>query len=196
MIALAVYAAIVNPTEETGGLVVMAVYIVFFIAFFFLANALWIGSIRGNAIRISEEQFPEVYAQALQLARKMGLKKMPRIYVCNSNGLLNAFAAKFMFHHYVIIMSEVFELAYEKGEKELGFVLAHELAHIYRDHLAFGFALWPAQFTPFLGKALSRAAEYSCDRIAAELEPKGAESGLVCLAAGRGLYKYVNTRFL
>ena len=54
----------------------------------------------------------------------------------------------------------------------------------------------PANVVPFLGTALSRAREYTCDRIAQELVPEGAVMGLVALAAGTKLYRRINLKAL
>jgi Zn-dependent protease with chaperone function len=48
-----------------------------------------------------------------------------------------------------------------------------------------------AKFIPVLGTALSRAQEYSCDRIALQLCPEG-KHGIFLLLLGRHLYKNVN----
>jgi len=85
---------------------------------------------------------------------------------------------------YVIIYTDVLELAYSFGESELAFVISHELAHIQCGHLKRKWIDFPAKLVPFLGQALSRAREYTCDRIAQELVPEGASMGLVALSAG------------
>jgi Zn-dependent protease with chaperone function len=60
----------------------------------FLLHGLFIGSIRGNGIRVSDRQFPEVYRLAQHLAGQMGLNPVPAIYVLQAGGLLNAFATQ------------------------------------------------------------------------------------------------------
>jgi len=83
-------------------------------------------------------------------------------------------------------------MAYEKGEAEVAFVLAHELAHIKRRHTKFRYLHHPASFVPFLGLAYSRACEFTCDHIAKALCPEGAKWGLVALATGSKIYRQVN----
>ena len=46
-------------------------------------------------------------------------------------------------------------------------MIAHELGHIHRGHVRWHFVLAPAPLVPFLGAALSRAREYTCDRYGA-----------------------------
>lgn len=157
-----------------------------------ILHGLFVGHIRGNAIRVSQSQFPEVHRLSQQLTVEMGLDQVPAIYVLQAGGLLNAFATRFLGRSFVIIYTDVLELAYAQGEAELAFVIAHEFAHIRRKHLSLHWLLYPAYFVPFLGKAYSRACEYTCDRFAAHLRPDGAAKGLLVLAAGKNLYRRVN----
>ncbi|HEX6989872.1 MAG TPA: M48 family metallopeptidase, partial [Bacillota bacterium] len=119
----------------------------------FVGQGLFIGSIRGNGVRVTERQFPEVYRLTESLARQMGLERTPAVYVLEAGGFLNAFAARFLRRNFVIVYSDVLALAYEAGEDELAFVIAHELAHIRRGHLAWRSLLYPALLVPFLGQA-------------------------------------------
>ena len=105
-----------------------------------------------------------------------------------AGGLLNAFATRFFGRDFVVIYSDVLELAYSEGDAELAFVICHELAHIKRKHLTRRLLLYPSMLIPFLGAAYSRACEYTCDRFGAHYQPDGALGGLLVLAAGKMLY--------
>ena len=109
----------------------------------------------------------------------MELNPVPAIYVLQAGGLLNAFATRFLGRSFVVIYSDVLELAYMKGEAELAFVICHELAHIKRKHLAWRWFLYPSMLIPFLGAAYSRACEYTCDRFGAHYRPDGALGGFL-----------------
>lgn len=170
------------------------VYIVVGVSIALIIQGLFIGNLRGNSVRVSETQFPEVYNLAQKLGGKMGLNPVPAIYVLQSGGLLNAFATRFIGRNFVVIYSDVLELAYEKGESSLGFVICHELAHIHRKHLTLNWLLYPSTLIPFLGPAYSRACEYTCDRYGAYYQPDGAIPGLLVLAAGKRLYHNVNAQ--
>ena len=156
-----------------------------------ILHGLFIGALRGNGIRVSEKQFPEVYRLTEQYANQMGLSPVPSVYVLQAGGLLNAFATRFLGRNFVIIYSDVFELAYEK-ESALAFIICHELAHLKRKHLTKLWLLYPAMIIPFLGSAYSRACEYTCDRFGAHFRPDGASLGFLILAAGKKLYRNVN----
>jgi len=185
VISLLVYLALVVSIVGIAYIAIGAVIEV-------IVQGLFIGSIRGNGIRVSEKQFPEVYRIASQLANQMGLNPMPAIYVLQAGGLLNAFATKFLGRSFVVIYSDVLELAYAKGESELAFVICHELAHIKRQHLTWRWLLYPSMLVPFLGTAYSRACEYTCDRFGSHYRPDGAVGGLLVLASGKRLYCSVN----
>lgn len=164
------------------------------LAFILFSNAIMLGSIRGNGVRVSEQQFPDVHERVVELARKMELKKVPDVFVIHSEGAFNAFATRFFGRNMVVIYSEVFELAREKGDKELDFIIAHELTHVQRRHVWKSILTLPAAFIPFLSQAYSRACEYTCDRSAAYYIQDGpaAKRALTILSIGKSLYKEVN----
>lgn len=161
-----------------------------------VAHGFFIGQLRGNGVRVSERQFPELHRLVERLSREMELPTAPDVYVLQAGGLLNAFATRFLGRNFVVICSDVLELAYENGEPALGFVVAHELAHVKRKHLAKRWLLYPAMFVPFLGTAYSRACEYTCDRFAAHYQPDRVYDGLAVLASGKKLYAAVNVAAL
>lgn len=150
-------------------------------------HALSMAHIRRNAVRISDKQFPDLYGKVAALSEKMGLKKMPAIYVMQSNGILNAFATRFFGKNMVVLYSEIFDLIEEGREDEVLFVLAHELAHIKKRHLSMHAFILPAMWIPFLGEAYLRACEYSCDRYAAYYTGnlQAAQDALMTLAIGK-----------
>ena len=148
---------------------------------------------RGSAVRLSRWQFPDIYAVKEDFARRLGLKRDPEIYLMSGNGALNAFAASTFGYDFVVIHSELFSNTYEKNKDALAFIIGHELGHLRLGHTRLWYQLSTAYVdrVPLLGKFLSRAREYSCDRHGAYLAPQG-EEGLVLLAAGRYVYKEVN----
>lgn len=163
-------------------------------AFVLFTNVIMLGSVRGNGVRLSERQFPDVYGRAAELSAKMGLRTVPDIFLVQSEGALNAFATRFFGRNMIVLYSEVFDLAREKGEKELDFIIAHELAHIRRRHILKNLLIMPARFIPFLSQAYSRSCEYSCDREAAYITGDGAAAkrALTLLGAGKGVFREVD----
>ena len=86
----------------------------------------------GDGVEITAKQFGEIFAEYADLGREMGLEKLPRLYVVNGNGTLNAFASKCTLRKsFVIIYSDIVDLLYEHGDiNGVRFVLAHELGHV------------------------------------------------------------------
>lgn len=169
-------------------------YLVIGVAVVLFLHGMMMGHVRSNGVKLTEQQFPEVYHQAVELCRQMGIARVPDIFVLQSDGMLNAFATRSWGRNYVVLYSNLFELIESGEHDELAFVLAHELAHIERNHIRKNLLLLPALWMPFLGKAYSRCCEYTCDRIAAAYtgNAQAAIQGLVILAIGRTLHKRVN----
>ena len=148
---------------------------------------------RGSAVRLSPRQFPDIYTVKDDFARRLNLRRDPEIYLMSGNGALNAFAASTFGYDFVVIHSELFSNTYEKNKDALAFIIGHELGHLRLGHTRLWYQLSTAYVdrVPLLGKFLSRAREFSCDRHGAYLAPRG-EEGLVLLAAGRYVYKEVD----
>ncbi|MDQ0156592.1 M48 family metallopeptidase [Robertmurraya andreesenii] len=174
---------------------IIGLFVIAFIIFFSVVlHGLYVGGIRRNGVRLSEEQFPELYQKAMVVAKDMGLSKIPDIYVMESEGMLNAFATRFFMKDMVVLYSGIFDLIEKNGEKEVLFVLAHEFAHLKRKHVLISLLILPAMWVPFLGNAYLRACEYTCDRYATYYiqSLEAATNGLLMLAIGKELYSKVN----
>jgi Zn-dependent protease with chaperone function len=193
VISIALYAALVLLILSGGQVAgTIVFYLIVIVVGYFVVHGLFLGHVRGNAIRVSRRQFPELMAMADQHSRRLGLDDTPDIFVLQSGGVLNAFATRFLGRNFVVLYSDVLALATQKGEKAVSFVLGHELGHVRRKHMTRRALLYPAMMFPFLGSAYSRACEYTCDRFGNALEPAGGVDGLLVLAAGRELYSQVN----
>ena len=193
IVSLAIYAAlamvILSGSPIAGPLIF---YLVLIVIGVFIAHGLFLGQVRGNGVRVSRRQFPELMTMAEEHSRRLNMET-PDIFVLQAGGLLNAFATRFLGRNFVILYSDVLALATQKGERAVSFVLAHELGHVKRKHMTRRALVYPAMVFPFLGGAYSRACEYTCDRFGNALEPEGGVDGLLVLAAGRDLYTQVNS---
>lgn len=195
VVSLLVYAGLVLvglQKPEAAASIVMYGLIFSLVGLF--AHGLALGRVRGNAVRVSEKQFPLLHRIATAHARKLGLKTVPTVYVMESGGLLNAFATRFLGRDFVVLYADVLELALAQGEAAVGFIMGHELAHVWRGHLKYRWLTLPGRLFPYLGTAYSRACEYSCDRIGAFCQPEGAITGLLALAAGKQLHAHVDVK--
>lgn len=172
----------------------MLAYLIGFPTLFFVLHGIGVGYLRGNGVRVSERQFPELLQMARRHAATLELAKVPDLFVLQSGGMLNAFATRFLGRDFVVVYSDVLAMAESRGEGAVSFIVAHELAHVKRGHLKHRWLTLPGRIVPFLGSAYSRACEYTCDRLGAHCEPTGAVDGLLVLAAGRELYPRVAVR--
>lgn len=166
------------------------VYLIIIPIVFASMHGIFIANIRGNGIKISENQFPEIYELANKYSNMMDMD-VPDIYVIEAGGILNACATRFARRDFVILYSDILDMAYNEGENVVSFILCHELAHVKRKHVKRWF-IKLSMVIPALWNSYSRACEYTCDAIANSLVPEGAIQGLVLLAAGKNLYKKVN----
>lgn len=173
--------------------VYIAIATLFVLAFFSMGSTF--AQTKVYSVRIDENQFPELYDIVRDYAKILGLRKTPYIYIRQSNGVLNAFAAYFWGRNYVLINTEIFEIAYleHKDIDAVSFIIAHEMTHIRLHHTRFWYnaSILISKLIPILGPALSRAQEYSCDRVAMKICPQG-KHGIFMLLLGRHLYKNVN----
>ena len=183
--------AAIDSRANRASIITLYFYAGLILLYFFISLGLLVGYIKGNAIKITRNQFPEVHAILERQCERLDID-VPSAYMLQSGGVLNAFATKFIGRNYVIVYSEIFELAYERGQDALEFVIGHELGHIKRNHITKRLFLIPSIIIPFLGSAYSRACEYTCDNIGKALSPNGATDGLLILASGKTLYKKVN----
>lgn len=160
----------------------------------FLLHGMAIGRIRTNAVKLSIAQFPEIYSKVEELCRKMELKKVPDVYVMQSGGVLNAFATRFFGKNMVIVYSEIFDLIENELEDELYFILAHELAHIKRNHIGKMAFILPSMWIPGVAETYLRACEYTCDRYAAYYSGNlpSSKNSLMMLAIGKKLFYRTN----
>lgn len=179
---------------EVISIYVMYVYVALIIIYLFFRFGVLIGYLGGNAIKLNKNQFPDIYQVVVKQSELLGLTTIPSVYIMQSGGVLNAFAARFLGQNYIVLYSEIVEAAYEQDKAIIEFIIGHELGHIKRNHMAKKLLLMPSYLIPFLGAAYSRACEYTCDNIGHALCPSGVKSGLLILASGKSIYKKVNLK--
>ena len=169
------------------------------IAFLSFVSGQTYGGMMANAIKLSEKQFPELYDIIKRFSKELNLNEVPDAFLIQEGGLINAFATRLYFRkNYMVFYADIVEVAYREGDFDsLEFIVAHEMAHIKAGHvtLLYNLAIFPIAFVPVLKNllwtALSRAREYTSDRIAIRIAPLG-KKGLIVLSAGEHLYKDVN----
>lgn len=161
--------------------------------FFFFAHLVLIAHVRGSSIKLGPQQMPGLYNRVVDIAQRIGMKRVPDVYLHQSGGVLNAFATRLGRRRFVVLFSDLVKACGENLDA-LDFIIAHELGHIHRGHLNWRWLHFPAMFIPFLGTAYSRACEYTCDRYGfqAPSDPRRSLDGLCILAAGPQFVSFVN----
>jgi Zn-dependent protease with chaperone function len=169
------------------------VYLGIFIVILFFGHMAAIAYIRGSGIRVTPNHFADLYQMVENSCQRIGINKIPEIYILQGNGLLNAMATKFAFTKFLVIYSSLLDACDDnKGARAM--VIGHELGHIKAGHLRWSWLIWPGLLVPFLGNALSRAREYTADRYGAACATNvdAAIAGLVILAGGKKIAKDVS----
>ncbi|MBV8804751.1 MAG: M48 family metalloprotease [Sinobacteraceae bacterium] len=158
----------------------------------FVHSAL-IAHLRGNAVELSEAQFPDLYAQFVECCRRLKIDTPPQAFILNGNGILNAFATKFLRTQYVVLTSDVVD-AMQGSPEGLRFYMGHELGHLRMKHVSKQFLRWPVMWLPLLGAAYSRARESTCDRhgLACSGSVESAVRALGVLSVGRARWRNLN----
>ncbi len=157
---------------------------------------LYYAQYRANSIRITEKNFPEIYQVVEDYSKRLGLTRVPKIYLTQENGLLNAFSAFILRRQYIVLLTDLFEVAYLEHHdlESMKFIIAHEMSHIRLRHATFSYqmSILFANYIPILSSALSRAREYSCDRVAQHLVGVSGVEPMLALIVGKHLYKKVD----
>jgi Zn-dependent protease with chaperone function len=153
--------------------------------FFYFIHISLIYHIRSSSIKLGPKQLPELYSRVVEIAQRLGLRKVPDAYLHQAGGVLNAFATKFGRSRFVVLNSALVEACQNKPEA-LDFIIGHEVGHLHRNHIMWRMLVAPAMLIPFLGSAYSRACELTCDRygFAGAAYKEQCTAGLVVLAAG------------
>ncbi|MDP8184799.1 M48 family metallopeptidase [Phocoenobacter skyensis] len=154
-----------------------------------------------NGIEMSKKQFPKLYEMYRELALQMSFDEdpnsknaIPPLYLVNGNGVMNAFASKCaLYEKYVVLHSDIVDIAYVHGNfGALRFILAHELGHVKCGHINLRRLICaPIMTVLFLNKSLTRAQEYTADRVACYYAPDDV-MGMLYLFAGKNLGKHIN----
>jgi hypothetical protein len=150
-------------------------------------------SIRGNSIRLSERQFPEVYALLKDHCRRIGMTKLPELFLTGST--IQPYSRTFSSwrEHYIVLHQVVFDIDDRKTLDVVSFILAHELGAIRLNQTA----VWNEMLLTYISATkifrnpLERARTYSRDRYGAALSPTGFR-GVLINAVGRRLMDHVD----
>lgn len=162
------------------------------VIFLWIAGQFFKAELFGNSVKVSENQYPEIYNIVQECSKSLNLSAIPDVFIINSSGTTNAIAIRFLSKKYVLLYSELIDLMILNkkviGIDELKMIIGHELAHHAAGHTSLlkNIILIPAMFIPFLGNAYRRACELTADRIGAAFtqDMEASKRALVALACG------------
>lgn len=164
----------------------------------FFSLYLYFANLKASSVKITQNNFPEIYSLIHSYAYRLGMKKVPEAYIMQQNGVLNALSSFLFGRQYIMINSEVFEVAYRehKDMNALAFIIGHETAHIYYGHstMHYNLPIILVGEIPLFGAIASRTREYSCDRLAQRLTNYDGVQAMIMLMVDRHLYPMVDVQ--
>lgn len=131
----------------------------------------WRGQLLGNAVKVSERQFPRIQGLARECSETLGIAT-PTVYIVN-NPHLNAATYGTEDESFIMVHSALVD---HYSDEELRTVLGHECGHIHNSHVVYLTTLHylkviASAFLPWIVypaliplNAWSRRAEITCDR--------------------------------
>lgn len=169
------------------------IYVLMFFIIYLFTHSAFISYLKGTAVEISPEQFPDLHQQYLACCERLEIKEPPRAYLLAADGMLNALATRFLRRNYIVLFSSIVD-ALESDKDAINFYIGHELGHIRRNHIGKEPLLVFATWLPLVGAAYARACEYTCDlhglRCCNSL--RSATNAVAVLAAGVEQWKRMN----
>lgn len=188
-VSLLIWAALV-----IGTLGMALVYVLLFFVSYCFAQSALVSYLKGTGVQITPTQFPDLHQRIESCCQRLGVEQAPEAYVLQMGGVFNAFATRFLGHHFIVLYSDVVD-ALEERPDAINFYIGHEIGHIKRQHLRWSALLAPAAWLPLLGAAYARAREYTCDRHGFHAcdDLKSAQVGLAALAAGGKRWRQLST---
>ncbi len=183
--------SVISRAEYIAGpvLFALAFYVGFFVFIFWIIGLYYKAIIYGESVKVGPHQYLKVYQMAQSHSDRLGLEKMPDVFIHSGSGMINAFAIAFLSRRYVVLNAPIVDLMLKRGQDaELSFIIGHELAHHAAGHTNVwrGIFIRPAMFIPLLGAAFSRSQELSADRISTALigNVTTCQQSLIAIAMG------------
>lgn len=187
-----VFSAIIWLALIVGTLGGLLLYLILGYVFFLFAHSAFISHLKGSGVRISPDQYPDLYDRLVRCCERVGVNEVPEAYLLRTD-FFNALATKFLGRHFVVLFTDVVD-ALDDQPGAIDFYIGHELGHIHRKHLSWQTFVMPASLLPVVGPALRRAEEYTCDRygVACCQSEADIKAALAAIAAGDTRWSTIN----
>ncbi len=191
---LAVFVAVVGgllTVASTLGVALLLVPIALIVDW--LQRARVLALLRGSNLEVGPRQLPQIYECARVYSERLGLTKVPDIYVAESN-VLNAVAFRIGARRSIVLADDVvWGALHAENPKVLSFIIAHELAHHALGHTS-AFHTYVRNIM----RPLSRLDELSADAVALQLvgNRQVAYDALTLLTVGPQLMQFINRQEL
>lgn len=146
-------------------------------------------TIRGNHLKVTEYQLPELYQCARVYAQRLGMAEVPEIFVGDAN-TVNGVAFRIFGRRMIVLTDDLLWGAQRENRPHVAaFTLAHELAHHALGHTK-GLRSYLSRMLP----VLSRHDELSADAVALQLlgDRQGAYESIAMLTVGPQLMAHLN----
>ncbi|HEX4141405.1 MAG TPA: M48 family metallopeptidase [Candidatus Methylacidiphilales bacterium] len=202
---------LVNPRENTYFYILLGVSIFIWVCIVISVVGIFIGvalaiiawfthgllvaRLRSESVLITPQQYPELHASFVESCQRLGMDKVPELYLLQHGGVLNAFATRHAGRNFVVLYSSFVETI-GASSPMIKFLMGHELGHLRRKHLSKKVWLAPGMILPLIGEAYHRACEATCDRHGAYAanDLQASMLALTVLASGREAAN-VNTQY-
>ncbi len=175
-----------------GTLGIALIYLLIAFVFSLVVQAGFISYVKGNGVLVTSKQYPDLYERLLNCCKAVGQDEVPDTYLLRTD-FFNALATRFLRRHYIVLFTDVVD-ALKDQPGAINFYIGHEVGHIHRHHIRWGWILFPALFLPILGTAYRRAEEYTCDRYGASCCTDSADvtAAIAAITAGDTRWKTIN----
>lgn len=152
-----------------------------------------LGLVRGNAVRLSRIQIPQIYGILEEHCRRLELDQVPALYLSDEAIDEPAKAFSVWKHDYIVLTPEFLERDPERVRDVLSFLLGRELGRIRLGHTTWWYELVLAYVIriPYLRNPMTHIQTLSHDRYGAYLAPHGIR-GLAVQACGRRILSQLN----
>jgi len=91
-----------------GTLGIALIYILLFYVIFLFVHSGFISYIKGNGVKITEAQYPDLHKRVISCCQKVGLTEIPDAYLLRTD-FFNALATRFLGRNFIVLFTDVLD---------------------------------------------------------------------------------------